>query len=135
MEPASDPQTRQNLRQMASRLACDLKVLGAEAGPEVPSLTPAPHPLACLYVAAGSRMGTAVLSRKWQSTTDPCVRNANQYFSAPPVQGEWQSVCNALSKHSANGPEADAVIAGTKQLFDLFARLAPRHVAPHEGAA
>ncbi len=135
MVPASDPYTRQNLQQMASRLASDLKVLGADAKPEVPDLTPAPHPLACLYLAAGSRMGTAVLRRKWESTTDPCVRRADQYFSAPLVNGEWQSVCSALSEHSANGPEADAVIAGTKQLFDLFARLAPRHVAPYEGAA
>ena len=83
-----------------------------------------PDPLALRYIAAGSRMGTQVLARRWSKATDPAVRAANRYFLQSVDVRAWQMLCRTLDDMDGTGARADRIVADTRRLFDLFARCA-----------
>ncbi|SLN44160.1 biliverdin-producing heme oxygenase [Pseudooctadecabacter jejudonensis] len=112
------------LDDLISRIDADLKVLGAP----IPSQDPQPlgtlDPLAIDYVVEGSRLGSKVLRRRWEGTSDPVVKSANAYFSHIPPTSRWQQVCSALAEIETAGPRADRIGADTRKLFGIF-----RHAA------
>ena len=107
------------LHDLADRAARDLQSLGAEAV-VLPRIEAALDPWAVEYVVQGSRLGTKVLKRRWQESTDPQVRAASAYFDAPSDPAAWRSTCDALDALPAKGAEADRIVADARRIFDIF---------------
>lgn len=85
---------------------------------------PASHDLAIDYVMAGSRLGSAVLKRRWQGATVHDVRAADAYFTAPDYISNWMSFCAMAGAEPATGAAADRVVGDARALLDLYARQA-----------
>lgn len=118
------------LAELITALEEDLRTLSVAA--------PAPYegqmydPLAVAYIIEGSRMGTMVLRKRWQKARDPRVREAAAYFTRPGSPNQWRSLCEELARIPLGTPRAISIIADTRAIFALFARitLAQRH-KPH----
>lgn len=122
MRAAAQPQglARLGLHEMAQRIETDLAFLGTQ--PPAPSAEGigAIHPMALDYVVEGSRLGSAVLKRRWATSPDPTVQQACAYFSMEPVKGRWRAVCLALSRIKADSALATRIVADANTLFELF---------------
>lgn len=106
------------LDQMTGALQHDLIIVGSPE-PQT-SLTMGPvDALAGDYILSGSRMGTAVLRKVWQTSYDPVVKSANAYFTLQPTGKIWGDVCIALE--AAPSRSHDKIIADCGRLYDLFA--------------
>lgn len=132
MMGAASPGTCQELRAFTEALRADLSVLDAPRIP-VAQPTPQPHPLACDYMVAGSRLGTAVMRKRWSETSDPIVRGANHYFGLPWDSAIWRELCQVLSKMDGSGIPAEQIVGSTKSLFAMFADLAHQIGTQPEG--
>ena len=102
----------------------DLATLGREEPPRVVFKLGALDPLAVEYVVEGSRLGTRVLKRRWQTSHDDRVRRASAYFSRPAVPNAWRDVCERLSDIPTEDVRAERVIVETCAIFDLFETVA-----------
>ncbi|MEM6438616.1 MAG: biliverdin-producing heme oxygenase [Pseudomonadota bacterium] len=113
--------TRRLLSEMIARLSDDLLTLKARP-PSARPATPANlDPLAIDYVVEGSRLGSQVLKRRWETSTDPAVRAADRYFGLPADPLGWRATCAALSCLRVDGRRAARVTRDVDALFDLFA--------------
>ncbi|WP_375261683.1 biliverdin-producing heme oxygenase [Palleronia sp.] len=110
---------RAELRDLADRAGHDLASLGVATG----SIPDAGVPLdrdAVEYVLQGSRLGTKVLRRRWQESTDPQVQAADAYFDAPIDPSAWRATCDALEARPASGAASDRVVSDARRIFDIF---------------
>ena len=76
--------------------------------------------LALDYVFLGSRLGTKVLRRHWQSAEDPAVRAAGAYFEMAPRTGGWSALLQDLASRPAEGAETDRIVADAGLIFARF---------------
>ncbi|MGR3806180.1 heme oxygenase-like domain-containing protein [Marinibacterium profundimaris] len=112
---------------LAGRLRADLAGLGAATRPAAAPLS-ALCPVAVDYVVLGSRLGSTVLARHWRAATDPRVRGAAAYFSAPARVTEWQAFCKRTCDMRPDGADADRILDDTCRILRLFLDGAlPRH--------
>lgn len=94
-----------------------------------PSLPSAIDPLAIDYIAAGSRLGTKVLYKRWAASTDQTVHAANNYFGLENDAGFWHATCEALSDIPVKSARAQTIVRDTRTLFALFASVYNNSVA------
>jgi len=106
---------------MIDSLAADLKVVFGDRHPVDLPIPAALDPLSIDYMVAGSRLGSAILRKRWQTSTDPCVQRANTYFGQPVDPTLWPETCRALSAVPTGSARADAIVKDTKTQFQLFA--------------
>ena len=105
---------------LLERVRDDLTIL--DASPCDVSL-PAParlEGLAIDYVVAGSRLGTQVLKTRWEAASDPIVRKASHYFTAPKYIEYWQSFCETTGRILANDPFGQVVLRDAALIFDVY---------------
>ncbi|WP_407493313.1 hypothetical protein [Pseudooceanicola sp. MF1-13] len=124
--------TRSILPDLAARAADDLATLGATPAPQRPALGTTPDAMAVDYVLLGSRLGTAVLKKRWSMATDERVHAASAYFSAPTYIDVWQAFCSAAAEVPADSPQAQTIVNDTSRLFDFYHGCA---VAAHKDLA
>lgn len=103
---------------LANAAEADLAQLGA--APVRVSCTRDFSPVAVDYVVLGSRMGTEVLRRRWQVSTDPLVRRACGYFSQPGDARAWRAFRDELMAMPGEGETADRILDDVEHLFALF---------------
>lgn len=96
-------------------LRADLKTSGASA-PTAAGLTGCDR-LAAEYILRGSRLGLAVLRRRWLDATHPQVRAAHRFVSQPVDGSGWRRFCAGLGQRPATGCEADRAVADAEALF------------------
>ena len=110
--------TNDMLDALARAATTDLAKLG-HPRPATTTLRPV-LPLAVDYVVLGSRLGTRVLRRTWQSAEDARVLAADRYFSQPELTDLWRAHCRDLSTRPGNDSTAQAVLDDVTALFALF---------------
>ncbi|WGH79542.1 biliverdin-producing heme oxygenase [Jannaschia ovalis] len=136
LRPAPGPGDAALAAEMAdlrSRLRADLQQLGANG-----SMPPLPgrrclDPRALGYVLHGSRMGMAVLHRRWRAAGDARLRRAGAFLSTPPAPARWGAICAGLSRMSPDGPTADRVIAEAGTVFAIYEHSALSQARPLKG--
>ncbi len=82
-----------------------------------------PHPLSVDYVIAGSRLGSRILRARWEEASDPSVKAARAYMTAPDYVGLWREFCEASEQLPATGEYADRVTEGAAAIFRLYLSL------------
>jgi heme oxygenase len=105
---------------MVSNLAADLKQLNVEP---LAMARDTFHPIdavALEYMVAGSRMGTAVLRKRWSKARDPNVIAANHYFTAKAGKINWKETCERLDRVPSPSTQADQIISDVRRCFKLF---------------
>lgn len=110
---------RAELRDLADRAGRDLARMGMATGPMPESDGPLDSQ-AVDYVLHGSRLGTKVLKRRWQTARDPQVQAADAYFGAPIDPAAWRATCAALEARPAAGAASDRVVSDAGRIFDMF---------------
>ncbi len=109
------------LSNMIDGLAADLDVV-SDNRRTIDLPTPsALDPLSVDYMVAGSRLGSKILRKRWQTSTDPCVQRANSYFGQAIDPKLWPKTCRALSAVPPSSARADAIVEDTRTQFQLFA--------------
>ena len=116
-------------KDLVARIESDLATLGAEAL-AAPPLDRRPHALAADYLLEGSRLGTAVLRRRWAGGSCPRALGASAYFGPAPDTTGWKRVAAHLDSVQANGKDADAVTRDASMLFALFHKCATLAATP-----
>lgn len=116
----TDTRPDQALNAMIAALHADLKVLGNQTTAPPIAPLPAYHPIAGQYICSGSRMGTRVLRRRWQTATDADVRAASHYFELELPEDRAVDVWSDLDQVGPNSAAAKTIIADTKSLFSQF---------------
>ena len=110
--------TNAMLDALAHAAATDLDTLGR---PRPPATTLRPVlPLAVDYVVLGSRLGTRLLRRTWQTGDEARVLAADRYFTKPEHTDLWRTLCRDLSAMPGDDPAAQTVLDDVKALFALF---------------
>ena len=110
--------TNDMLDALALAATTDLGTMG-HPRPTTTTLRPV-LPLAVDYVVLGSRLGTRVLRRTWQSAEDARVLAADRYFGQPEHTDLWRTLCRDLSAMPGNDPKAQAILDDVMALFALF---------------
>lgn len=115
--------TRDAIADLHARSKRDLNHLGGATCSQSIGFTP--DPLAVDYVVLGSRLGSAVLKKRWNGASDRAVLAVNALFSAPSYLPLWNAFCDQLA-HSATSPAAaNRVIQHANALFAFFDRCIP----------
>ena len=109
---------------LATRAARDLTVLGGTPPARAEIALPPLDPLAVDYIVAGSRLGGQVLRRRWQQSTDPVVRAADAYFSAPEHLDLWRGFVTRAGAMDGQGARAETVIDDALAIFALYSGIA-----------
>jgi len=112
-------EARHALETRVSSLDKDLATLGVPARP-LPKITVHDHSI--LYMAYGSKMGTAVLRKRWLRATDPTVRLAQEFLTLPDDHHAWNRLCYTLSKEQSDTENAKTVLAGVRTIYALFSK-------------
>jgi heme oxygenase (biliverdin-IX-beta and delta-forming) len=120
---------------MIDCLAADLEIVSESRHPVKLPLPAALDPLAIDYMVAGSRLGSVILRKRWQTSTDPCVQRANTYFGQPVDPTLWPEICRALSAVPMGSARADAIVKDTKTQFQLFAAAFAKIANPESALA
>lgn len=107
------------IRDVLERAALDLRQLGSSTQQSPAAIEPV-HPLAIDYAIAGSRLGSQLLKKRWQAATDPQVRRASAYFSAPSYIEMWASFCNTTEAMSSSGTLANQIVQDADRIFHLY---------------
>ena len=111
--------TRDCIVDLSARADSDLCTLGVSPVANVVEMPPL-HPLAIDYVIAGSRLGTQVLRQRWRAATDPAVRAAASYFSAPGYIDLWKSFCDTSGAMPAVGVIADRIVSDADRVLAMY---------------
>lgn len=107
------------IESLLERATLDLRILGS--GPqEAPYDLEPVHPLAIDYAIAGSRLGSQLLKKRWQAATDPQVRRASAYFSAPSYIDGWASFCDTAEAMSSASRLADQIVRDADRIFQMY---------------
>ncbi len=112
-------QTSTIIRDLSERAARDLRHFGSSSQKPAATIEPV-HPLAIEYAVAGSRLGSRLLKKRWQSATDPQVLQASAYFSAPSYIKMWTSFCETTAAMPAAGPLADQIVRDADRIFHMY---------------
>ena len=107
------------IRDLIERAALDLRQLESSTQKPAAAIEPV-HPLAIEYAIAGSRLGSQLLKKRWQAATDPQVRRACAYFSAPSYTDTWARFCDTTETMSSTGPLADQIVRDANRIFHLY---------------
>lgn len=118
--------TSETIRILHRAADADLNSLGVNPTQNPPSLAARPEPLAIDYIVAGSRLGTAVLRKRWAEATDPTVKNASSYFTAPVFIETWREFCQTADSLPGDCASSDRIVADANALFDFFEACALR---------
>ena len=105
------------LSEMREALSADLRAMG-EGAPSVPAVRPARHPLAGAYLVLGSRLGLALLARRFPAAP------ARRYVGLPPRGADWRALCATLSAMPADSAEGYAVVADACAHFEDWSGIA-----------
>lgn len=116
------------LRDIIDNLRHDMRDL-ALTPLKMPALDNPLTPLAVAYIVEGSRMGTAVLRRRWAQSSDPHVLEINTYFDATYHQTGWRALCTQLESVVPGSPHARAITRDAALIFGQFSH-AFRATAP-----
>lgn len=112
-----DPsETQEAIADLHERSTRDLSRLGLE--PRSESLGFTPDRNAVDYVVLGSRLGSAVLKKRWLGATDPDVLAINAHFSAPSYIPLWHAFCDRIAKHPLK--TSDKIVEDAKALFAYY---------------
>lgn len=115
---------------LRDRARADLDRLGiaAHEGAVMPAVTAfvasRVHPLAIEYVVAGSRLGNAVLTKRWRNGSAHGAGAASDYFTASDHLDAWKSFVRQAEAMPASGDMADAVVRDAADVFLLFSHCA-----------
>ncbi len=111
---------------LLERARTDLVSLGLPAGSDAPTDTAqaAFHPLAIDYVIGGSRLGNAILKKRWLGSRDRRVHAAQAWFTAPSYSDLWQGFCAVAGQMPGTGPDADRITNDAAEIFDMYSRCA-----------
>lgn len=116
----ASPDIAAKLRSMTDALFLDLATLQQHPAPFVLPDLETPHPMSIGYIVTGSRMGTAVMRKRWQGSTDPMVLGAGRYLTAPVESRDWRELCSAFDGLPATSRVSDTIVADAKAIFGLF---------------
>ena len=108
-----------DLARFEQALGRDLNVFGHNAHPTLTMDAPC-DPIALDHIVLGSRLGTAVLRKRWQGSSDAMVLRAGAYFGLPQDAHLWRQHCAAMAERDETGADADRAVADTRRLFGLF---------------
>lgn len=128
--PGLDGPLTQQLGDLVARAGRDLDRLTFTRPGALPARSYSPA--AVEYITLGSRMGTAVLRRRWSTATHPLVSGASAYFSAPPGGADWRAYCEAAELLSGHTAFADRIVIDVRNIFALFSEIVATH-APMDG--
>ena len=123
-----DPDLMLRIDSALADLTSDLKVLD-RCGPAV--AIPAPiqdDALAQAYLWHGSRLGTQVLARRFQSAWAGSPPDAGRYLNHAPDPTAWRDLGERLTALPARDAAADRTVAATIAWFALFAAAARHHL-------
>ena len=118
--PGSAP-TLEMAADLAARARADLALLEQAGRLTIPSLPRDLDPLAVDYIVSGSRLGTMVLKRRWEASTDRQVRAARNYFTAPSYIETWKSFCAEAESDAFDPARKRKIVNDTNVLFDFYA--------------
>jgi len=113
-----------------ARAGADLTILGCDASVPTRDLPVAPMSLALDYVIAGSRLGSALLGKRWLGARDMQVRRASAYFSAPSYIEVWQTFCAQAARLPAEGLAADRIVCDANHIFQFYDHCASQDPEP-----
>lgn len=116
----ADPALARRLTDISERSVQDLRRLGV-ALPTVAKAAGGPFDSVALsYVIGGSAFGSGILEKRWSASTDPKVRSASAYFSAPSRMPTWRAFLEDAVSVPEGTPREALVIADANRVFDLF---------------
>ena len=84
--------------------------------------------LAQAYLWHGSRLGTQVLARRFQSAWAGSPPDAGRYLNHAPDPAAWRDLSERLTALPARGVAADRTVAAAIAWFALFAAAARHHL-------
>lgn len=124
MQSRLSPECRsgQTLDDMVDGLRADLQSIDAAAIDPVVDVPIKLDPLAIDYMVAGSRLGSKILAKRWATSTEASVQNADAYFGQQSDKLLWPVTCQSLSDVAHDDPRATQIIDDTRFLFQLFAQ-------------
>ncbi|WP_143089826.1 biliverdin-producing heme oxygenase [Tropicimonas isoalkanivorans] len=112
------------IHDLRARAEFDLRGLDETTALSCPDLTFTPHPMSVDYVIAGSRVGTAILRKRWLASKNAEVRATSAYFSAPTYMDMWRAFCDRATRETSSGPQADRIVGDAIGLFDFYGHCA-----------
>ncbi|SFS13804.1 hypothetical protein [Yoonia litorea] len=107
------------IQDLLERATRDLRKLSSSTQTSPAEIEPV-HPLAIDYAISGSRLGSRILKKRWQATTNAQVRQADAYFSAPSYIEIWASFCDTAEELSSTGPLADQIVRDADRIFHMY---------------
>lgn len=124
---------RPMIADLKDRVTEDLDTLGVPVRKGARPFAAAPDPLALDYVLTGSRLGSAILRKRWQSSNDPMVRLAARYCCAPSYIRLWKAVCQTAEQLDSAGSRSNRIVRDTIAIFDFYAACATDLTRHKEG--
>lgn len=114
----------ENLRDDKARLedlSMDLSLLGAP----LPSWRVEPdqmpkHPLGLIYVMAGSSLGSKILYKNWESSTDSLVKSANRFVTNAKNNDIWRRFLTYIERNEFSSEETQDIISSANFCFAVF---------------
>jgi heme oxygenase len=109
------------LRDIIDNLRADMRDLQVHRL-TLPSFGRDLDPTAIAYIVEGSRMGTAVLRRRWAQSHDQRVLDANAYFDATYHKTGWRVLCGQLERIKPGSKHAQAITSDATTIFSHFSK-------------
>jgi len=102
-------------------LSEDLAALGINE-PDVHIIEPlvAPHPLGLTYVIAGSSLGSKVLFRIWNASTDETVKQAGKFMAFAKDSSAWRDFLVQIKTYEYTEQEIKKIIESANYSFAVF---------------
>lgn len=121
LDPCDPPRYADMVDAVLDALARDLGALGqkvtARKGEFAGNLLAGP---AVDYMVLGSGMGTQVLRRTWQTSSDATVRSIGAFFGVERPVANWTALTEDLSRQPADDARADTITADARRIFGFF---------------
>lgn len=123
------------MNDLQSRASEDLRLLGHPAAAPAPLMSAPVSSVALDYVFSGSRLGGAVLKRRWSALAAQRSLAQSLYFDAPSYGNLWQQFRARIETYPSHGSEADHIVRGARALLEHLARLADGPQLPQQHRA
>ncbi|MEM9795099.1 MAG: hypothetical protein AAF919_01330 [Pseudomonadota bacterium] len=129
MRAVAKPGLETSLDHALDCLTADLAVLGTTEKPTVRNGPAVDEVFAQKYLWLGSRLGTRMLARKWESGQDETARAAGRYLTETTTdRTAWRTLCDELEAMPGYGAEAERILAASNDWFALFETTCHDHV-------
>jgi heme oxygenase len=102
-------------------LSMDLSTLGAPLPSWIITPDKSPkHPLGLIYVMAGSSLGSKILYKNWESSTDSSVKSANRFVTNAKNNDIWKRFLAYIERNEFSREETEDIISAANFCFTVF---------------